>query len=1478
MATPTAAVGATTSQDVAQYHLYNGHVDRVDQSSRVHDLIEAHIVREPSAPSVCAWDGGWTYEELDRLSSALASRLAACGVGCEDFVPLLVPKSKWTAVAVLAVVRSGAAFVLLDEAHPQRRLREICDEMRATIVVAAEDLHSRASELVDGGPVLAVGASSFPPGVDDDKAWRASPVTGVSALYAVFTSGSTGRSKGAVVEHASLCAAAVASGRVLGMSAQSRAFQFASFAFDPTIMDFLRTWIHGGCVCIPSSQQAKDDIASAFRALRANMASLTPSVARLLDADALPGLRVLEFAGEPMLPADVEKWSDRVVLANAYGNAECSVYSIMRAPMRRDLPPNNIGYPVACVAWIVDETDANMLLPPGQTGELVLEGPGIGRGYLHNAAMTAASFILDPPWLATFRGVTARGTRLYKTGDLARYEQDGSLLCLGRKDTQTKIRGQRVELSEVEWHIRDQLEVDEDVVAEVVRWDGGAREGRAALVACVRLHQAPRADERPLEQDELLAPPSEAFRRKMEDVERVLESRVPAYMVPSAFVALQRVPLSLSGKTDRRRLRELIAKTPWADIEAYMLARTDDPPISLTTEGQRQLRSAFARVLGIEAEAIGLHDSFFRRGGDSILAMQLSAHCRGLGLSVTTQDVFQHQTIASLSDVIGARIGQPFSLTSAQHMLIQRYERAGDEIRRDASLHGSRVMRVPASLHISQLEAALQSLIRRHPVLRTAFVVGADGHRTQVVRESPHGCYLCVPVHVQVAKAGADQTEWSPHFERLNLRDGPLLLAQLVSVEGTGSQYLHLAAPEVVADDLSWDIIARDMHKYLESRDAPAHVAAASFQSWLVEKSPPLAIEAAEATHIVPSLSFQFELDAGTATRLWKTGAEALRADPKELFLGILFHSLQSIFPDQKDVFVLVEHDGRTRHVAHEVGQFTTYTSLILSSTDTDLLGVVSHAKDAFRAASRSHDFSRMRAGQTSIFLHWNTKAAQSASATESETEMRRLFRPSLLWTGHEPPAPRLQPGTLDMTVTYTQESPSLRVQLVSAQEELIEDGIRQWLEFCQTSLVEFPRQWGEVQLRPQVSDFPQLDMSQEDLRFVIDDLVQNRGLGTRDIEEIYPAAFIQQGMLLSQARRPWTYHCSTTWAVRSRDGHPVDLARLRDVWVKLGMAHSILRTIFVQARDGAYYQVVLKHPRLAIIARHLDGKLSAPPRNEWDEDEKTILPWKIQLVATEGGAMVTCEIHISHALMDGDSMRLLVRDAGLAYDGGAHALEPPQYGQYIEYLRQIPQGRALEYWKTYLRDTEPCLFPFSDSVEPQAAVEPLQDIEIVLDDASRLRQFCETEGVTLFNVIQLAWAIVLQCYTGNDAPVFGYLTSGRSIPMDGADDMVGPLINMLVSRVDLDRGVSVSHGLAQCRDRFTESLSHQHCSLSDIYRVLGQSGTGLFNTIITYQKALPVGADKSLEFEQIRDQQPTEVSHCRALHIYQTEYLEISG
>ena len=1485
--TTKAADGAAAVKDVAQLHLWNDEITYAGNNLHVHDLIEKHITQEPSAPSVCAWDGEWTYAELDKLSSALASNLIAHGIGCEDFVPLYFYKSKWTAVAILAVVRSGAAFVLLDDAHPLPRLREICSEMKAILVVAAENLEVQARQLVDGASVVLLGQSSLSEYVtQDEQTWRASPVTGASALYAIFTSGSTGRPKGAVIEHASLCATAVASGRVLGMSAQTRAFQFASYAFDPTIMDFLRTWIYGACVCIPSPEQVKNDIAGAFTALQANMASLTPSVARMLDIKDLNSLGVLELAGEPMLPSDLEKWADHVTLVNAYGNAECSVYTVMQSPVLRDTPTNSIGFPVACVAWIVDDTDADILLPLGQAGELVLEGPAVGRGYLNNAEMTATSFIRDPAWLREFRGDNADQHRLYKTGDLAKFQCDGSILCLGRKDTQVKIRGQRIELGEVEWHVRNQLHAHDEVVAEVVRLDDCGT-SRAVLVAYVRLHDAmPTNQEASDEHGILFNSPTESFRLRMEEVERVLKARVPAYMVPSAFVALNYVPLSISGKTDRKYLKEETAKKSWSEIEGYMLTKADKSLLP-TTDLEKKLQDAFAHVLGLDREPFDLHQSFFRRGGDSILAMQLSTHCRAQGLPVTTQEVFQYPTISSLKDVMllkleyqNQRVDQPFSLSPAQHLLLRQYKVSEPAGRYTLGLNTFCAIRVAESVNLGQLESAIRSLVRRHPALRTSFAVDADGQWAQVVNDAAKRSFLCLSKHAPATDVASSLRELVPHCERLDLHDGPLLLAQLIEGEGNGHNSLILVAPKLVVDGPSWEIIIEELSGYLESREVSARGASGSFRSWL-EKTAPLGpsynpldfrnmTEPPSMNHSMNRTkkdAMKLQLEPETAALLWRKSADVLWADAKEVFMGVLLHSFKCTFPDRDNFFVLVESDGRSSDVSGEVGQFTTYVPLELSTTtSTDLIGAVGQAKDAYRAASRKHDFRTLENGHVGVLMGWKTKVKWQDAVLQVRDETSWSFDPSRRSNDNEASALSYKLGTLDVIVEQSLDS--FDVNVVDYCDIVMEDDMCRWFERCQHDLAELPKRLEGASLQPRLSDFPQLCMNQENLVSLLANVLsQNPGVETSGIEDMYPVSFIQQGMLLSQARDPRTYRSLVAWRVESRDGSPIDMNRLQRAWKTVSEAHSILRTVFVQGHDGAYYQVVLRFPPHSITALSVHGKPLMELEHGMPHGEESILPWMLHLAAC-GDGTVTCELQISHALIDGDSMRVLARDVALAYDDTWHKPHGlPRYGQYIELLSHVPSEHALGYWETHLQDLKPCIFPSHPRAESTVTVERFRDLEVVLGDACSLRAFCEKEGVTLFNVVQLAWAIVLQCYTGNENVAFGYLTSGRDVPIDSVEDMVGPLINMLISRVDLGQGTSIRQGLEQCRVRFMQSLPHQHCALSDIYRVLGHSGAGLFNTIITHQKGSPLDSEATIALEQTRDEQPTEVS--------QSEYVE---
>ena len=421
----------------------------------MHQLIEEQVHMQPSSPAVCSWDGELTYGELNKLSSKLASHLVGLGVRPEVMVPLCFEKSMWTVVAILAVMKAGGAFALLDASHPRRRLEVMVHELGAKIILTSTT-HVELS-LSLSKHVVIVNQTEI--GRLESCAERVGQVeqqmSSAAALYVVFTSGSTGVPKGVVIGHSNYCSGVVQRAKVMCFKETSRMFDFASYSFDASIDNMLLTLFAGGCVCIPSNAERIDNIVGAMNRLNVNTADLTPSVARLISSEAVPSLRVLILGGEAIAATDIHAWANQLHLVNAYGPAECSVITSANVGVTASTHPGNIGRGLGAVMWVTEATDHNRLSPIGAVGELLIEGPILARGYLNDDEKTVAAFINDPAWLlAGVGGRPGRRGRLYKTGDLVRYNSDGTLSFVGRKDTQVKIRGQRVELSEIEHHVR----------------------------------------------------------------------------------------------------------------------------------------------------------------------------------------------------------------------------------------------------------------------------------------------------------------------------------------------------------------------------------------------------------------------------------------------------------------------------------------------------------------------------------------------------------------------------------------------------------------------------------------------------------------------------------------------------------------------------------------------------------------------------------------------------------------------------------------------------------------------------------------------------------------------------------------------------------------------------------------------------------------------------------------------------------------
>lgn len=518
----------------------------------IHHVIRERTRSNPNSPAVCSWDGELAYAELDGLSSKLARYLLRLGIGPEVAVGVSFEKSMWAIVAQLAILKAGGAFVPVDDSHPVSRLKIIFDVAEVRLLLASPSRTSAFEGLV--AKVLPVSSALLE--TLKDLEVKGDPVTEVNscnAAFVLYTSGSTGQPKAVVQSHGTICTLFQSHAEALHVDASSRVFQFAAYTFDVSTMDIYTTLMQGGCLCVPSEDDRNNNIAGAINRLHANWADLTPTVASLLHPELVPALRTLVLAGEAAQQEHVHRWVGSVRLINCYGPVESGNCTAYEYPSTSS-PADTIGRTMSgAVCWIVNPKDHNQLAAVGEIGELLVEGPTLARGYLKQPEKTAAAFIKAPRWLEASKESAER--RFYKTGDLAYYIPDGLISFVGRADLQIKIRGQRVEISEAEYYLSTCPHVANSAVAFPKSGQFAKR-----LVAIVQLHgvrpQFPVHDHirlTPRDQlDAIAFCPSEAT--------AFLKANIPVYMVPTAWLAVDHIPLSTSGKVDRKGIEQWLAK------------------------------------------------------------------------------------------------------------------------------------------------------------------------------------------------------------------------------------------------------------------------------------------------------------------------------------------------------------------------------------------------------------------------------------------------------------------------------------------------------------------------------------------------------------------------------------------------------------------------------------------------------------------------------------------------------------------------------------------------------------------------------------------------------------------------------------------------------------------------------------------------------------------------------------------------------
>ncbi|MET9562035.1 amino acid adenylation domain-containing protein [Streptomyces tauricus] len=644
-------------------------------------LFERQVRRTPYAVAVAFEEETVTYAELNLRANRLARHLIGRGAGPERFVALAVPRSADMIVALLAVLKSGAAYVPIDPDLPAERIRLIAEEIRPVCLVTAGDAVAGLPQV----PVLWLddpdlrAAVAALPSHDLADTDRTAPLTPATAAYVIYTSGTTGRPKGVVVTHGGLPSLAASAAQRCGAGPGTRVLQFASLSFDITVWEILMALTSGARLELPDSGMAGDELAAFIDRRGVTYATLPPTVLATLPEDGMPSLDCVLVGGESVSPGLVGRWAAGRTVLNGYGPTEATVGATMSAPLAEDARQVPIGTPLANMrVYVLD--DRLRPVPPGVAGELYLAGAGLARGYFGRPAQTASRFVACP-----------FGGRMYRTGDVVRWWRDGNLEFLGRADDQVKVRGFRIEPGEVAAVLSTHKTVSQTAV--VLRED---RPGDPRLVAYV-------------------VPADAAAGADPAVLREYLRERLPDYLVPAAVVVLDGLPLTRNGKVDQSAL-------PAPDFAAALSGAPRTPE-------EEVLCGLFAEVLGLAD--VGVDDGFFDLGGHSLLATRLVSRIRAaLGAELSVRSVFEEPTVAGLArrlrqasatsrpplgPVAGADL-VPVSFAQRRLWFLHRLDGPNPVYNMPV------VLRLSGALDPDALRTALADVVDRHEPLRTMIV------------------------------------------------------------------------------------------------------------------------------------------------------------------------------------------------------------------------------------------------------------------------------------------------------------------------------------------------------------------------------------------------------------------------------------------------------------------------------------------------------------------------------------------------------------------------------------------------------------------------------------------------------------------------------------------------------------------------------------------------------------------------------------
>ncbi|WP_053147486.1 non-ribosomal peptide synthetase [Pseudomonas sp. Pf153] len=1450
----------------ALVHDWNATAQRYPTDRCMHQLIEAQVARTPDSVAVSFGEHSLTYAQLDARANQLAHLLRERGVRPDSLVGICVERSVEMVVGLLAIHKAGGAYVPLDPEYPRERLAYMIEDSGIALLLTQGSL---LAELPAEG--VAVILLDQPAGWLDGYS-EGRPEVAVDPLnlaYVIYTSGSTGRPKGAGNSHAALVNRLCWMQQAYGLDGSDAVLQKTPFSFDVSVWEFFWPLMTGARLVMAAPGAHRDPLQLIETINRYGISTLhfVPSMLQAFihepGVEACAGLKRIVCSGEA-LPLDAQhqvfaKLPD-VGLYNLYGPTEAAIDVTHWTCVDEGASIVPIGQPIANLRTHV--LDAQLKpVPWGVSGELYLGGAGLARGYHRRAALTAERFVPCP-----FQA----GERLYRTGDRVRQRAYGVIEYLGRLDHQVKLRGLRIELGEIETRLAQHPLVREAVVL--------VQDGKHLVGYLV------------LENPE----PPEQWQQ---DVKAWLLGSLPEYMVPTYLMPLDRLPVTANGKLDRKALPQ-----PDAAPQQVFVAPQDALQIALA--------EIWRDVLGLER--VGLEDNFFELGGDSIISIQVVSRARQLGIHINPRDLFQHQTVRTLARVAsvdhqsavdqGPVTGDAL-LGPIQQQFFSRSMQAREH------WNQSLLLSPREPLNEQWLDAALTCVINHHDALRLRFVEGADGWR-QVhgpLLQSA-GLWLRDAQSVEQLNALCDDAQRS-----LSLEEGPLVRAMLVNLVD-GSQRLALVIHHLVVDGVSWRVLLEDLQQAYEQLAAGGGVTlpakTSAFQDWTARLS-------AEASRFDDQLAYwkaqhqgaqdlpcdrpqgslenvhgakiQWRLDAGLTRQLLQQAPAAYRTQVNDLLLTALARTV-SRWSGQPGTRVELEGHGREDlfddiDLTRTVGWFTSLYPVKLTATD-DLGGSIKSIKEQLRGVPDK--------GLGYGVLRYLAAPAVQAELTDlpparitfnylgqfdRQFDESALFVPSGEGSGvaQDPTAPlanwltvegQVYGGELTMSWGFSREMFDNATVQQLVDQYAVE--LKALIEHCAQLVV--------PQATP--SDFPLARITQAQL----DGLPVPSG----QLDDLYPLSPMQQGLLFHTLYEQAAGEYVNQLRV---DVQGLDAERFRGAWQACVDAQDILRSGFVWQGD-LQQPLQMVHKQVPVPFTVLDWRdraeqpqaLAALAEDErakgFDLSQAPLL--RLVLVRTEADRWHLIYTH-HHILMDGWSNAQLLGEVLQRYSGRVPAAGVGRYRDYIAWLQRQDPQRSEAFWDAQLATLqEPTRLArvMSAGESQHGHGDHFQTLDATRTQALEL--FARQQKVTLNTLVQAAWLLLLQRYTGHDSVAFGATVAGRPADVPGVEQQVGLFINTLPVIAAPRPDQSVGEWLQAVQAQNLSLREFEHTPLADIQRWAGQGGEALFDNILVFEnypvaQALQDSAGQGLVFGEVVHREQTHYPLSVAVTLGQTLALHYS-